>query len=464
MLDLDNVYWDAVNGVYTTSLDIAEEIIDNCYTFLSDLFGSELTGDTEIAMPVIVSGIGSIRWVDSTGYISTQTGTFFLSNKLSAGQSLFSAGGLDIVVIDNPNYSGGTVLPTTLTAYTSGDYHYSLSPSNVFYYDYVIDGSTRNNQSSRLYAYSSSVNVPAYSYASSSSLQKFGFRVVNASFSNSASDKNALYNLRNAGQLVTPNSLPQTVVNVVNERFPDDTISVEDIPTFDEWQEQPTTEQPTDPTEPATDGNGNIIINNYDNTTFNADVDISGNADIDVNGAVDITAEAGAFGAGAFGAGAFGYADIDLNLDGDFALNLDGSLDVAEITLNGNATSYTVDSGATLTVTNNNFVIESGASIELPSYPAIDFTLDYDEILSEKELETILSQGDYEIETVAQNEVLSLELETFPEIAPIPEKVLSVSATTLQQSNDFLEDIGLSAIYAPLSVVLIACFILRGGK
>lgn len=458
--DTQKPFFDAFPPVATTYLDALLGAVDSFYSFARDVLG--LTSEEEtFTMPFIVSGVGSVYWTDAEGVRQVAQGNFLFSSAVDVGQTVFSAGGYTVSVVSGTgeNVAGGGV-----TYFSSGSDVYWLTVPSIKAMAQSWDGGAQGftgQSTAGGQAYAHRSTRPSFAYGQTPISLPFpqpAFKLETSVYSSLRGDTTAKILLPASDRQVTLADVKIQMVDSYNITYPEATIPYDDIPDFDEWQEQQATE---DPTEPTTDANGSIIINNYDNTVMNVDNTINGNADIDVNGSVDITAEAGAFGAGAFGAGAFGYADIDLNLDGDFALNLDGSLDVAEITLNGNATSYTVDSGATLTV--NNYVIESGASIELPSYPAIDFTLDYDEILSEQELESILSQENYEIETVA-NEVLSLELETFPEIAPIPEKILSVSATTLQQSSDFLDDTGLSVVYAPLSVILIACFILRGGK
>ena len=261
-----------------------------------------------------------------------------------------------------------------------------------------------------------------------------------------------------AGAEMTYEELRQNLIDDLSQDFSVDPSELqEQIP---DWYEMYDVEEPTEPT---TDGNGNIIINNYDNATMNVDNTINGNADIDLWGNVNVDVGANAFGAGAFGAGAF--ADVDVNINagafgvGALGAGALGQVDVnGEVIINGNA--ITMNGGS---IINNYYTIESGASIELPSYPAIDFTLDYDEILSERELESILNQETYYIPEL-ETDFLSLELATVPPIEDLPAEITQLSAVVAQESTQFIDDLGLTSVYAPLAVFTIVCFILRGGK
>lgn len=261
-----------------------------------------------------------------------------------------------------------------------------------------------------------------------------------------------------AGTEMSYDELRQNLIDDLSQDFSVDPSELqEQIP---DWYEMYDVEEPTEPT---TDGNGNIIINNYDNATMNVDNTINGNADIDLWGNVNVDVGANAFGAGAFGAGAF--ADVDVNINagafgvGALGAGALGQVDVnGEVIINGNA--ITMNGGS---ITNNYYTIESGASIELPSYSAIDFTLDYDEILSERELESILNQETYYIPEL-ETDFLSLELATVPPIEDLPAEITQLSAVVAQESTQFIDDLGLTSVYAPLAVFTIVCFILRGGK
>lgn len=46
----------------------------------------------------------------------------------------------------------------------------------------------------------------------------------------------------------------------------------------------------------------------------------------------------------------------------------------------------------------------------------------------------------------------------------LPAEITQLSAVVAQESTQFIDDLGLTSVYAPLAVFTIVCFILRGGK
>ncbi len=422
-----------VVDVYDGSKQVAEKIIDWYYTFLNTIFPDK-SGNDYVTMPQIVTGTGAIYWTDENGVKRLETGEFIFSSELTSGATIFSAGGVNFDLVDNPDYSGGSVASTYISAnVTSGNY--GLYVSNVFRVCCTVapgtqDGAVKLSSSVRAISSDSS----SYSYNGSAGTR---FGVVNANFSTLKNDKNTSFNTNNAGDNVKLNDLRQNIINEINEQYPESTQNVDDFLIYDDWLNY----ENTDPTEPSGGGEsdaGNVIINNYD--TLNFENNVSGDADIDFNGSVEINADAGAFGAGAFGAGAFNDVDINVNA-GAFGAGAFGAGAIGDVTVSGNV-----------------YNIESGAVLELP-------TLDYDEILSEKELELILTSETYEIAELETETLLTLEEGyTLPPPAPLPEGLVTMSAGLVSDTWSAFDSWGLTSVYLPLAIVTIVVFVLRGAK
>lgn len=424
-----------VVDAYDGSKQVAEKIIDWYYTFLNTIFPDK-SGNDYVTMPQIVTGTGAIYWTDENGVKRLETGEFIFSSELTSGATIFSAGGVKFDLVDNPDYNGGSVTSTYITAdVTRGNYN--LYVSNVIKVRCIVAPGTQDEAvklNSTVRANSSS-NY-SYSYNGNASVY---FGVVNANFSTLKNDKNTSFNTNNAGDNVKLNDLRQNIIDEINEQYPESTQNVDDFLIYDDWLNY----ENTDPTEPSGGGEsdaGNVIINNYDNATMNVDNTINGNADIDLWGNVNVDVGANAFGAGAFGAGAF--ADVDVNINaGAFGAGAFGAGAIGDVTVSGNV-----------------YNIESGAVLELP-------TLDYDEILSEKELELILTSETYEIAELETETLLTLEEGyTLPPPAPLPEGLVTMSAGLVSDTWSAFDSWGLTSVYLPLAIVTIVVFVLRGAK
>lgn len=185
----------------------------------------------------------------------------------------------------------------------------------------------------------------------------------------------------------------------------------------------------------------------------NVTVDAEGNVYID-GVQVDLTliAQAGAFGAGAFGAGAIGQ--VNINGDIDISGGISGDLN-----LNGGDVSID-QSGST--ITNNYYYYNSSDPVE-PSEEIPPFTIDYDEILSEGELESILNQGDYEIETFPSENYEDLYLPEKPSEPLLPVEI-QMTPELLNIFTDIISDTGMMPIYFPMGIFSILCYCLRGHR
>lgn len=459
--------WDTFTGTLENAYTTTENYISNTYEILRGIFGNNIASDTRIVMPLICSGNGEVSYTNEYGYTQTVVGTYSFTTNLVPGHVLFDSQAMTAVV------TGGTgaVQPTTLVYHSSGSTVYSISISPSLRTQLLIAGREDNPYNGTCPAYRTV--LPHYIYAMQNSQVDYrGFRVVQPAISNLSNDTAATVLLENAGQgqTVTPQDIKNEIVYVINEKFNFE-LDPDEFPEIDEE-----TTEPTEPTEPTTDVNGSIVINNYDNTVFNANMDVSGDASVSVSGSVDVNANAGAFGAGAFAAGAFGYADIDVNLDGEFNLNLDGTLDIHEINLNGDATTTNNLTNGDITYNNNinggditynntynyNYTLESGAIIEMPTYPMpeIDYTIDYDEIISEGELESILSAETYSLETL-DNSLLTMDNDVSLPPAKFDERAVSLAVDTVNAGTSLLQSWGMWGTLVACAVVTVLIAILK---
>lgn len=187
---------------------------------------------------------------------------------------------------------------------------------------------------------------------------------------------------------------------------------------------------------------------------------------IDPEAEINFTAGAGAFGAGAFGAGAIVAPNVDVNGSvevGDISGEV--NLNVSDISLEVSGGDVNIDQSGS-TVTNNYNTTNNYYGTTEPVEPEQPFTIDYDEILSERELESILNQETYEIIEIHTETEQQIEIpETIPgTIAPLPGEIVTTSGTIFNYGNDIIADLGLLPVYAPLSIFSIVCYILRGCK
>lgn len=506
----NNAQWvETVTEYYDTVFDFVKDVAKNSPSALPDALHSfydtlrtdliEVDPSTDtVTFPAFARGIGFVRISDSStqGY-HTAEGTIYFPQGVSAGDSvtLFSAeGGLYKAVFP----ASSSPATPNFKRIVGGDYYYS----NVFYTDsgtsnaieLYWSGTKIGGNMNGIYISGGQSNFYPQYPATLSSYPQYACRlkywtfntysggsppvVTNVDGQDVPTDV-TVYNIPIGGIPITYDDYSITIYNIYNQQNPSETLPSEYVPNYDEMIElvfpELTTEPVTEPTEPATDINGEIVINNYD--TLNIENSIEGNANIEINGKVDsnVNIGAGAFGAGAFGAGAFGTVDVDINAGAfgagafgagaigvvdvsgavnidDFILNLDGSLDIPGITLQG-ATINNYD-GATITQNNYSIQVESGASIELPPYPVIDFTLDYDEILSERELETILNVETYQFETLETSLLLldavapSLPADTFDD------NILLAMSSGVSAGKSLLDGLEVWNVFIPLAVTL----------
>ena len=267
----------------------------------------------------------------------------------------------------------------------------------------------------------------------------------------------------------------------------DEPLDIDDILplTYSEYASEPT--EPTEDTSCGcschcqttinVDAQGNVTLNNDGDVVS---LSIQNDADMALNltaaagafgaGAIvidpdaNINLAAGAFGAGAFGAGAIANVDVDGNIvisgDADFSGSV--SIGASEVSFSGGDINIDQSGGTNYNTYNNYY----GSTEQDPEEPEQAFTIDYDEILGEDELESILNQETYELATFPTESDFEIDtIETFPvQIAPLPSEVVTSASALVDYGSNVISDVGFLPVYTPLALFSFACYVLRGGK
>lgn len=98
-----------------------------------------------------------------------------------------------------------------------------------------------------------------------------------------------------------------------------------------------------------------------------------------------------------------------------------------------------------------------------PETSACGCKIDYDEILSEDELESILTQETFQLATLAETETDIYSPETLPaQIDNLPAELVVTSNSVVDYGSQMISELGLTPVYAPLMVFSLICYILRG--
>lgn len=368
----------------------------------------------------ICSGMSDLTFLDD-GVIRWQTGIYDSDTPTVTVVQSTGAYGSDInILVNNSNlqcYINGNLTDVSsyvtnqcaINTFYSASYGYNgssywFSPTNG------LGGRTTIGNLSDIHLTSNSTVASAFS---------------NAVYVPSPADGNLSYN-----------DFLVEVVEWASENYPEETITIDDLPS---WEELASEETETETGGNCCDCNCNTIYVNADGSLILQN-DISGDFDLSVNNEADlslnINAAAGAFGAGAividpdaeisitagagaFGAGAFGAGAIvspDVSISGDLSVgDISGevSLQVSEVSFEISGGNVTIDqSGAT----NNNTYNTTNNYYYDPSEPVgpeqESFSIDYNEILSEDELESILTQESYEvseIESITETVIIDIE-------------------------------------------------------
>lgn len=373
-----------------------------------------ITADTPVTWGYVVSGKCQYQYVSAGGTVSDKSGTFSMASSTDASQTLINCPDFTYYTIA----TGGTSadVPIITNYWSSG-----------FMYDgrdyYTIKFSGDDSQHGTVTILTSNQDLPVYAESSISPLWSGAVRSSSIGFSNCPDVQNIepaeIYLPSTYNQQISFNEFRQILIDwgndVLESESVDETIPADSVPTW----EQLTSEESTDTTEPATgDCCCNITVN------ASGDVDINNSADVDI----DIYAGAGAFGAGAFGAGAIGYADVDVN----------GSVDIGEISgeFDVSGELNIEQHGDTIT---NNYYYDSTES----------YTIDYDEIMSPSEFYDIMDYtnewGTYPISPIEE----TLYLPSSGSLLTVIPDTAGYCATVAQ----IISDSGFSPLLAPILVI-----------
>lgn len=225
---------------------------------------------------------------------------------------------------------------------------------------------------------------------------------------------------------------------------------------------------------------GNMPIN-IDN---NADLSLSVNAAAGAFGAgaivvdpdANINLDAGAFGAGAFGAGAIVNPNVSVSGNVDVG-DISGEVNVnaSEITISGGDVNID-QSGATNNNTYNNTYNNYYYGSTEPVEPEQPFTIDYDEIISEGEMESILTQEtydipEYETEFFKQREAerrgaKQKETDFFDDVEEIPTELTGAPdfvVDSVKTGWNMLQDWGVSSFFVGCATVCAIWKVIHGN-
>ncbi len=276
------------------------------------------------------------------------------------------------------------------------------------------------------------------------------------------------------------------VVDWTTINYPDLNITINDLPSWAELASETETETESEccscncNTTIYVNADGSLTLQNDISGDFdlsiNNDADLSLNINaaagafgagavvIDPDAEINITAGAGAFGAGAFGAGAIVSPNVSVS----------GNVDVGDISgeVNLNASDISFDiSGGDVNIdqsgaTNNNTYNTTNNYYYDPSEPEQEpFSIDYNEILSEGELESILIQETYDIDTFPTDFIdgdnLILPSKPTEDYLPV---AIQATPDLLNAFSDLIVDTGCSSFYFPLGIFSVLCYCIRGHR
>lgn len=438
---------------------------------------SDADGDTEISWGNFVSGHCEYYYTDENKSVSLETGSYSFSTGYANDLILVSGPHLLITATDRTGSTSlGVNAGTSIRWYHSHHYTINMEVNGITY-----KGSSYNTDNNYI-GLGLTNSIPMYYYNGKMSGRNDGSTyyspivgyssAVSITSISGVSERypDAAY-LPISGQDLSYNEVRPLILDWANQNLDesDETLTLDDIPT---WEEAigilyPTEPEETEPEETETDGinnsgcscNGTTIYVNADGS-LTLQNEVSGNMPITIDSQSDLTlsvnAAAGAFGAGAvvvdpdaninfgagaFGAGAFGAGAIsgDISISGDVTFEQSG------------------------TINNNYYYLQDPIEPETEQ----PFTLNYNEILSEGELESILSQETYDIVVSSDIDIISVS-ETIPadisHLVLLPSEVVTTSRAVVGYGSQIISDLGLMPIYVPLALFSCFCWMIRGGK
>lgn len=470
---------------------VFEACLEVCDIILT--IDSMANGQTAVNWGNVVSGTCMYYYENENGTKSLEIAPFKFSTSLHDGFAVISGAHLEVTSI-----TGSSSVGTPQLVYNaSGSPLYTINGNNVFRFERAVNGSYKYYISAvglnGFPAAEDDTTLPTWKYNGTTTGNQYNIAYVdNTAFTTMQTIKNAspsaVY-LPISGQNASYDDLRDDIADYFNDLIlsetdtngetvytADDTLTIDDIPTWD-YVLNPTESQTETETETETGGNGcncdctTIYVNADGSLTLqnevsgNYDLTIDNNADLSLN----VNAAAGAFGAGAIvvdpnanvnlNAGAFAAGAFAAGAIVDPEINISGNVNTSEITVSGG--NINIDqSGATNNNTYNNYYYGTTEPIE-PEQP---FTIDYDEILSEGELESILNGETYELIPIETDIFEDLQIaETLPEqIQNLPAELVTTSNSVVDFGSQIVSELGLTPVYAPLLVFSLVCYILRG--
>lgn len=468
---------------------VCEAFADEAYRQMTSA-GLHVGGDTIVSYGVYVVGTGQYDCTWTSDFSSfTETCVFHLSDSyLSDVSSIPFVSGEHVEWFVGGE--GATAAESILSIVNSSYYSLKLDTVGYSYYCVINGGGASQSVPAGSYVFiSTSAPTPNY-YVNPSGggdrpsgtdpqIVQITSIISTSSQTVSSGYPDAVYVPVPSGGTITYNDYRQYVIEWANNRY-DLRLTINDAPEFSEFYEIETESESEahtgcccDCTTIYVNADGSLTLTNE--ISGDMPINIDNNADLSLN----VTAAAGAFGAGAividpdaninidasaFASGAFGAGAIvspDVSVSGSVEIgDISGevSLNASDISISGG--DINIDqSGSTIT---NNYYYD-------PSEPEKEpFTIDYDEILSESELESILNQETYDIViSTDSNDVISVS-DTIPdnvgELILLPSEVVSASSAVVGYGSQIISDLGLMPIYAPLALFSCFCWMIRGGK
>lgn len=480
-----------VSAVFDFCLEICDIIltIDNM-----------ANGQTSVTWGNVVSGTCVYYYEDENGAKSLETAPFKFSTSLYDGFAVISGAHLQVTSVPVSNPLPGT---PEFAYNVSGSPLYSINASSRFNFKRTVNGGYSYITSSiglnGSPAEENDVNLPTWNYRGVTTGNQYNVAYVdNTAFTTMQTIKNnnpsAVY-LPISGQNASYDDLRDDIANYFNDLIlsetdengetvytADDTLAVNDVPGWD-YVLNPTESQTETETETETGGNGcncdcttiyvnadgSLILQNEISGDYALTIDNDADLSLNVNAAAgafgagavvidpnaNINLNAGAFAAGAFGAGAIVSPDVDVS----------GEVNVSEVSISGGVSASEISiSGGDINIDQSGSTITNNYYQQDPTEPGTQpFSIDYNEILSEGELESILNQETYSLflETVSFTDGYQIDV---PELSTVPAEVVGTASSLIDYGANVISDTGLMSIYAPLSIFSIICYILRGCK
>lgn len=390
--------------------------LQNYIRALDNIFGEhEYTQITEINFSNSIVANVSYSYTDAYGATDTYTGllSYYPSQIDDLGVVFFDSSHVRAETYSVRNAAGSA--PSLTVNQSNGRITLSLNKYNVGIYSNDI---LNNSDYNSIYV-SPAITKTYFADGSSTAPYNAIGRLVTVGFT-TASDVADAYDTA----IYIPsgdydyNSYKTAIIDNFNDKYPDEALNPDDFPTFDEVLQEV---HPAEPTEPSESGTGGSIY-------------------VENNGTIE-----GDFAAGAFGAGAIGWVDIDGELNAEFNgdVNLDGDLNFnGDVNFNGDLNLSGGDMNFSGNVSFGDVYVQGD-------------TINYDEVLSERELESILNQETYYLAEI-ETDVKTLTIQDAP-LTYLPEKIVETGSGVFSFGFGALSDVGLLSPF--VSVAVLAFFV-----